>query len=47
MYRRILVSTDGTPRSGRAVKAAAGRARLCGAALTIFHASPSYRTPSS
>ena len=45
MYRRILVSTDGTPRSGRAVKTAAGLARICGSALTIFHAIPIYRTP--
>jgi len=45
MFRRILVSTDGTPRSGRAIKTAASLARTCGATLTIYHAIPAYRTP--
>lgn len=45
MFRRILVSTDGSPRSNRAIQSAAGLARICGASLTIFHAIPAYRTP--
>lgn len=45
MFRQILVSTDGSPRSGRAIKAAAKLARIHGATLTIFHAIPTYRTP--
>ena len=45
MFRHILVSTDGSPRSGRAIKSAAALARISGATLTIFHAIPAYRTP--
>lgn len=45
MFRRILVSTDGSPRSNRAIRSAAALARTCGASLTIFHAIPAYRTP--
>lgn len=45
MFRRIVVSTDGSPRSNRAIKSAAALARICGASLTIFHAIPAYRTP--
>ncbi len=45
MFRRILVSTDGSARSDRAVKSAALLAQCCGASLTIFHAIPAYRTP--
>ena len=45
MFRQILASTDGSPRSGRAIKAAAELARIHGATLTIFHAIPTYRTP--
>lgn len=45
MYRRILVSTDGSARSNRAIKSAAKLARTCGASLTIFHAIQAYRTP--
>jgi nucleotide-binding universal stress UspA family protein len=45
MFRRILVSTDGSPRSSRAIKAAAELARTHGATLTIFYAIPAYRTP--
>ena len=45
MFRRILVSTDGSPRSSRAIKSAAALARICGASLTIFHVIPAYRTP--
>ena len=45
MFRRIFVSTDGSPRSDRAIKSAATLAHTCGASLTIFHAIPAYRTP--
>lgn len=45
MFRRILVSTDGSPRSARAIRSAAGLARVCRASLTIFHVIPAYRTP--
>jgi nucleotide-binding universal stress UspA family protein len=45
MFRRILVSTDGSPRSNRAIRSAAALARICGASLTIFHAIPAYRMP--
>ncbi len=45
MYRRILVPTDGTPRSTRAVKTAAALARSGGGLVTLFHSSPEYRTP--
>jgi nucleotide-binding universal stress UspA family protein len=45
MFHNILVSTDGTTRSNRAVKTAAMLARSSGAALTIFHVSAAYRTP--
>ncbi len=47
MFRRILVSTDGSPRSSRAIQSAAVLARTCGASLAIFHAIPAYRTPYS
>jgi nucleotide-binding universal stress UspA family protein len=45
MFRRILVSTDGSTRSNRAVKSAAKLARSCGGSLTIFHTIQAYRTP--
>ena len=45
MFHRILVSTDGSPRSSRAIKTAAELAQTHGATLTIFHAIPTYRTP--
>jgi nucleotide-binding universal stress UspA family protein len=45
MYSRILVSTDGTSHSDRAIKAAAGLAKACGASVTIYHAIPEYRPP--
>ena len=44
MFTRILVPTDGTPRSDRALKVAARLARSTGAVITIFHAVPT-RTP--
>lgn len=45
MFRRILVSTDGSTHSSRAVRSAARLARKCGATLTIFHVNPPYRMP--
>ena len=45
MYRRIMVCTDGSPRSNRAVKSAAALTRSIGSTLTIFHAVQAYRTP--
>lgn len=45
MYRRILVCTDGSTRSNRAVKSAAALARTCRASLTVFHAIEAYKTP--
>jgi nucleotide-binding universal stress UspA family protein len=40
MYRNILVSTDGSGLSDRALKAAAGLAKLAGAKLVLFHCVP-------
>ena len=45
MFRRILVSTDGSTRSSRAVRSAASLARCCGSSLTIFYAIPVYQIP--
>jgi nucleotide-binding universal stress UspA family protein len=45
MTNRILVPLDGTPRSTRAIKAAAKIARGSGGRLTLFHATPNYRMP--
>ena len=45
MFQRILVPTDGTTSSNRAVQAAAGVANKFGATLTLFHASPEFRSP--
>ena len=44
MFQRILVSTDGTPTSNRAVQAAAALANRFGATLTLFHALPKFRS---
>jgi len=44
MSNRILVPVDGTPRSTRAIKAAAKIARGNKGKLTLFHATPSCRT---
>ena len=44
MFKRILVSTDGTPHSNRAVKAAARLASGLDASLVIFHAVPRYQS---
>lgn len=45
MFQRILVPTDGTATSNRAVQAAAGVANRFGATLTLFHATPEFRSP--
>jgi len=47
MYTKILVPTDGSPLSDRAVKEAAQLARNVGATLTLFHTAPAYRVPVS
>ena len=45
MYKHILVCTDGSELSGKAVRHAIGLARALGAKLTAFYASPEYPTP--
>ncbi len=45
MYRHILVATDGSKLSSRAVVHAIGLARALGAKLTAFYASPDYPLP--
>jgi nucleotide-binding universal stress UspA family protein len=45
MFKSILVPTDGSPRSLRAVKMAATLANSTGANLTLLHVSPTYKTP--
>jgi nucleotide-binding universal stress UspA family protein len=45
VFQRILVPTDGSPRSDRAVKAAAKLARRTHGSITIFHAVPAYVSP--
>jgi nucleotide-binding universal stress UspA family protein len=47
MYSRILVPTDGSTLSERAVKEASQLAREVGATLTLFHVAPLYRVPVS
>ncbi len=42
MYRRILVSTDGSDLSAKAVSAAINLAHCTGAELVAFHAMPSF-----
>ena len=42
MYQRILVTTDGSKLSRKAVKAAIGLARSTGAALVALHVVPRY-----
>jgi nucleotide-binding universal stress UspA family protein len=44
MFKRILVGTDGTTLSNRAVRAASALAKELGAALTIFYASRTYQS---
>jgi nucleotide-binding universal stress UspA family protein len=45
MYRNILVATDGSKLSMKAVDHGVGLARALGAKLTAFYASPDYPTP--
>jgi nucleotide-binding universal stress UspA family protein len=45
MYRNILVATDGSRLSAKAVTHAIELARALGAKLTAFHASPDYPMP--
>lgn len=45
MYRSILVATDGSEYSARAVKQAALLAKMSGAKLLLFHAAPNTRMP--
>ncbi len=47
MYSKILVPTDGSQLSDRAVKEAARLARTTGATLTLFYAAQPYRIPSA
>ena len=42
MYRKIMVATDGTPLSKKAVVAAIGMAQLCDAELTAVKVVPRY-----
>ena len=45
MYRNILVATDGSPLSTKAITHAIALARALGAKLTGFYASPDYPLP--
>src|SRR5215831_13689083 len=45
VYKHILVATDGSKLSGKAVTHAIALARSLGARLTAFHASPDYPLP--
>lgn len=45
MYKRILVPTDGSKLSGKAVQHALDLASAVGATLTAFYASPPYPRP--
>lgn len=45
MYKNILVATDGTRLSGKAVTHAVALAKSLGAKLTAFYASPDYPLP--
>jgi nucleotide-binding universal stress UspA family protein len=45
MYRNILVATDGSPLSAKAITHAIALARALGAKLTGFYASPDYPLP--
>jgi nucleotide-binding universal stress UspA family protein len=47
MYSRILVPTDGSQLSNRALREAGELARAVGATLTLFYAAPAYRMPVS
>ncbi|HEX4521957.1 MAG TPA: universal stress protein [Casimicrobiaceae bacterium] len=45
MYKNILVATDGTRLSGKAIAHAVALAKALGAGLTAFYASPDYPLP--
>ena len=45
MYTKILVPTDGSQLSDRALREAGQLARTLGATLTLFYAVPAYRMP--
>ena len=45
MYKNILVATDGTRLSGKAITHAIELAKALGAGLTAFYASPDYPLP--
>jgi nucleotide-binding universal stress UspA family protein len=45
MYKNILVATDGTRLSGKAITQAIALAKALGARLTAFYASPDYPLP--
>jgi nucleotide-binding universal stress UspA family protein len=45
MYKNILVATDGTRLSGKAITHAIALAKALGAGLTAFYASPDYPLP--
>ena len=45
MYRNLLVATDGSKLSDKALAHAIGLAQAVGAALTIFYAAPDYPMP--
>jgi nucleotide-binding universal stress UspA family protein len=45
MYKHILVATDGSKLSGKAIVHAAELSKAVGAKLTIFYASPDYPLP--
>ena len=45
MYRNILVATDGSRLSAKAITHAIALARALGAKLTAFYASPDYPLP--
>jgi nucleotide-binding universal stress UspA family protein len=45
MFKHLLVATDGTKLSAKAVTQALGLARALGAKLTAFYAAPDYPSP--
>jgi nucleotide-binding universal stress UspA family protein len=45
MYRHILIPTDGTPLSDKAIKAASSLASLCHAKITALTVIPPYEEP--
>ena len=45
MYKHILVPTDGSKLSDKAVREATSLAKTCGAKLSLFYCAPGYPTP--